>query len=400
MNRVENASNVPSTVRLSSIDAYRGFVMLLMMAEVLHCGKVAKAIPDNPIWSFLGCHQSHVPWRGCTLHDLIQPSFSFLVGVALPFSLAHRRARGLTLGRVLVHAGRRSFVLISLGIFLRSIGKPQTNFTFEDTLTQIGLGYFFLVLLGLARVSWQWLALALILIGYWASFALYPLPPADFEFAAVDVPSAWPHHLTGLAARWNKNTNLGWAADRWFLNLFPRETPFLANDGGYATLSFIPTLGTMILGLLAGGLLRRDDPPGRKVTLMVIMGILGLILGWSLDASGLCPIVKRIWRPSWVLFSGGWCFLFLAGLYAVLDVAGWQAWAFPLRVIGMNSITAYCLDHLIEDFLLSSLATHFGPKPFQIFGSAFEPFLTGAAVLAVYWLILYWLYRRGLFLRI
>ena len=164
--------------RLASIDAYRGFVMFLMMAEVLHLARMAKAFPDSPVWTFLAIHQTHVEWTGCSLHDLIQPSFSFLVGVALPFSLAARTARGQ---RFAVQArARRSggpILLVFLGVFLRSTGSKQTNFTFEDTLTQIGLGYFFLFLLGFARPRWQWLAFAVILVGYWAAFAVYP-PPA------------------------------------------------------------------------------------------------------------------------------------------------------------------------------------------------------------------------------
>src|SRR5581483_5969678 len=80
--------------RLTSVDAYRGLVMFLMMAEILKFALVAKALPGNDIWAFLAHHQTHVEWVGCSLHDLIQPSFSFLVGVSLPFSLAARRDRG------------------------------------------------------------------------------------------------------------------------------------------------------------------------------------------------------------------------------------------------------------------------------------------------------------------
>ena len=103
------------------------------------------------------------------LHDMIQPSFSFLVGVALPFSLASRLARGQSPGRMAGHAVWRSLVLVFLGIFLRSIGHRQTNFTFEDTLSQIGLGYTFLFLLGMRSVRVQWIAFVAIVVGYWAS---------------------------------------------------------------------------------------------------------------------------------------------------------------------------------------------------------------------------------------
>src|SRR3954454_10776620 len=80
--------------RLSSIDAFRGFVMFLMMYEVTHLPRVAAHFPHNAIWQALAYNQSHVEWVGCSLHDMIQPSFSFLVGVALPFSLASRRRKG------------------------------------------------------------------------------------------------------------------------------------------------------------------------------------------------------------------------------------------------------------------------------------------------------------------
>src|SRR5207248_2833828 len=134
----------PTPVRVAAVDAFRGFVMLLMMAEVLHFARVADKA-RSPVWQFLAYHQTHVEWAGCSLHDLIQPSFSLLVGAALPFSLAARRGRGQSAGGLLAHAAWRALVLILLGIFLRSVGKPRTNFTFEDTLTQIGLGYLPLV---------------------------------------------------------------------------------------------------------------------------------------------------------------------------------------------------------------------------------------------------------------
>src|SRR4030095_16360376 len=87
-----------------AVDTYRGFVMLLMMAEVLQLSKVAAAYPGNAFWSFLGYHQSHVPWSGCSLHDTIQPGFSFLVGVALPYSIASRIAKGGSFGKMFLHA--------------------------------------------------------------------------------------------------------------------------------------------------------------------------------------------------------------------------------------------------------------------------------------------------------
>jgi len=386
--------------RLASIDAYRGFVMFLMLGEVLHFCEVAAARPGSLLWSFLCHHQSHVEWTYGSLHDLIQPSFSFLVGVALPFSLASRALAGQSRGRMIAHAFWRAGILVALGIWLRSIGHPQTYFTFEDTLTQIGLGYGFLFLLGLRPVRDQWIALAVILVGYWVAFVLYPLPPGGFDYAAVGVPADWPHLFSGFAAHWNKNSNLAWAFDTWFLNLFPREKPFLFNGGGYATLSFIPTLGTMILGLIAGGVLRSPRPPSARVRWLLAAGGAGLASGWLLGATGICPVVKRIWTPSFTLWSGGWCFLILAAAYEVIDVLRRRSCAFPLIVIGTNSIAAYCMSWLFMRFIETSLVTHLGEGSFRALGDAYAPLLLGVLALGTVWLMLYWMYRKRIFLRI
>lgn len=386
--------------RLASIDAYRGFVMLLMMGEVLRLGRVARAAPESRFWAFLSYHQSHVTWIGCSLHDLIQPSFSFLVGVALPFSLARRADEGQPQWRRTLHAFGRALILVLLGVFLRSTGSRQTNWTFEDTLTQIGLGYGFLYLLALRSRRVQWIALAVIFISYWLLFALYPTPGPDFNWAKAGVKPDSPELLSGFAAHWGKNTNPAWAFDTWFLNLFPRERPFTNNGGGYATLSFIPTLGTMILGLLAGGVLRSDRDPVSKIKWLAAAGVIGLASGWLLGVTGVCPVVKKIWTPSWVLFSGGWCFLLLAGFYVVIDVWTRKRWAFPLVVVGMNSIAAYLIAHLWEGFIHDALPRHFGREWFTFAGKPYEPLIHGAAVLLVEWLVLYWMYKRKIFLRI
>jgi heparan-alpha-glucosaminide N-acetyltransferase len=377
----ESISDVRPAPRNVAMDAYRGFVMLLMMAEILQLAKVARAFPGNWLWAFLAYNQTHVGWAGCSLHDLIQPSFSFLVGVALPYSIASRLIKGGAFGRMFAHAIWRALLLVALGIFLRSLHSPQTNFTFEDTLTQIGLGYPFLFLLAMRPPRWQWIALGLILFGYWLAWALYPV--------------AGP----GFAAHWTKNNNLGQAFDVWFLNLFPRVEPFIANSGGYLTLSFIPTLGTMILGLIAGGWLRAEAPriPMKR---LVVAGFAGIAAGLLLHFTGICPVVKRIWTPSWTLFSGGACFLLLAAFIWIINIKGKRAWAFPLVVIGMNSIAAYLIAHLFETFIIDSFRINLGAHVFEFAGAGLAPLMRGLAVLTTYWLLLFWMYRRKIFLRI
>jgi predicted acyltransferase len=173
----------------------------------------------------------------------------------------------------------------------------------------------------------------------------------------------------------------------------------VANDGGYLTLSFIPTLGTMTLGLIAGRWLRAEAPsiPFRR---LLIAGVAGVAAGLLLHLVGVCPVVKRIWTPSWTLFSGGICFLMLAVFTWIMEAKGLRRWTFPLIVIGMNSIAAYLIAHLLPGFLVSSFRIHLGPDAFGIAGRALEPLLQGSALLLAYWLILFWMYRQRLFLRI
>jgi predicted acyltransferase len=399
------ALSVPSGTSLAlpqrniAVDAYRGLVMLLMMGEILSFGKVAKAHPDSLFWHILAYNQTHVEWAGMGLHDMIQPSFTFLVGVALPYSLASRMRKGESFGRMLGHTIWRSLVLIALGIFLRSTGSTQTNFTFEDTLTQIGLGYTFAFLLARCKPRWQWTAFGAILFGYWLAWALYPAPGPGFDYAAVGVPADWHYNFTGFASHWNKNSNLGQAFDVWFLNLLPRPSRFLFNGGGYLTLSWIPTLGTMLLGLFAGQWLRAAAP---RIPLKRFLMAAALLMaaGLLLHFTGICPIVKRIWTPAWTLWSGGVCFLFLTAFSWIIEVKHYRRWAFPLVVVGMNSIAAYLIDHLWEDFIVNNLHINLGYGIFRIFGTGLEPLMLGIAVMTIFWLILYWMYRRKLFLRV
>jgi heparan-alpha-glucosaminide N-acetyltransferase len=384
-----------------AVDAYRGFVMLLMMAEVMQLSVVALHYPHSVIWQVLGYNQSHVEWIGMSLHDTIQPSFTFLVGVAMPYSLRSRQRRGESFAQMFSHTVWRSFVLVALGIFLRSTHSTSTYFTFEDTLTQIGLGYTFVFLIARLPSKAVWTAFGVILFGYWLAWALYPLPSANFDYASVGVSPDWQssHLLHGFAAHWNKNANLGQAFDQWFLNRLPRSEPFRFNDGGYLTLSFIPTLATMLLGLLAGRwfIEKPGAIPFRK---LLIHATWLIVAGLALDLLGINPIVKRIWTPAWTLFSGGFCMLMLSAFSYVVDVRGHRKLAFPLVVIGMNSIAAYLMAHLWEDFLTASLKTHLGTHVLDAFGANVEPVVSGLLILAIYYVTMLWMYRNRVFIRI
>ncbi len=407
--------------RLVSLDAYRGAIMLFMASGGLALPAVAKNFPDSPIWRFLAFNTDHVPWIGCSLWDLIQPSFMFMVGVAMPYSIASRRAKGESETKILAHVLYRAVFLVLLAIFLTSNWSKGTEFVFTNVLAQIGLGYAFLYLL-LGR-GWrvQIAALAGILIGYWLLFFLWPLPGPGFDYHSVGWKDDWQRQ-PGWFAHWDKNTNAAADFDKWFLNLFPPADPakpFRFNQGGYQTLNFVPSLATMLLGLMAGEMLRTPKSKWHKLGWLIAAGAICLALGF-VAGEFVCPIVKRIWTPSWALYSAGWTFWMLAGFFWIIDIQGWKRWAFPLIVVGMNSIAMYCMAQLLKGWIRSSLQIHLGSlalpsltyfvKPllgmFNVavdpawLNDTFGPITQSAAVLLVLWLICLWMYRRGIFVRI
>ena len=382
-----------------SLDAYRGLVMLLLAFAAAHGDwwrPILEAHPEKT-WLVRLLHQfEHVDWAGVVIWDLIQPSFMFMVGVSMAFSYAVRAQRGQTYGQMFRHACYRALVLILLGVFLRSLDNDRTHWTFEDVITQIGLGYVFLFLLW-NRAGWiQLLAATTILVAYWALFALCPIAVDEVAVNRQET------QFSGFYAHWNKVDNPAHQADKWLLNLFPRDDggTFVANGGGYYTLNFIPSLATMIFGLMAGEWLRGVRGPWWKIGGLVLAAALALAIGWALDRFGICPIVKRIWTPSFAIASAGWCLLILASLYLVIDVLGVRFWAWPAVVVGKNSIAMYTMTYLIAAWVLRQLHIHFGERPFQIFGAEYQLLMENLAVAALLWLICFWMYRRQIFLRI
>jgi heparan-alpha-glucosaminide N-acetyltransferase len=436
----------PPHLRLASLDAYRGFVMLVMASSGLAFSNVVRSHPEwvtgdaeqtwsGWLWRTLAYQFDHVAWGGCAFWDLIQPSFMFMVGVALPFSAARRAAEGDSAAARWFHTLLRSFVLVALGVFLSSNGAAQTNFTYVNVLTQIGLGYPLLYLLN-GRARWvQFLAAAVVLGGYGAWFARTNVSADEdaqlrryvTEVKKGDVAKEFDQYA-GLAAHWNKHTNPAATVDRWLLNVTPRDVQkepawegrsFWVNGGGYQTLNFIPSLGTMIFGLMTGVLLRGDRSPGRKISAMLFAGLACFVVSMGLDTSIwpmkiagcdwiICPIVKRIWTPTWALFSTGWTLWMLAAFYYVIDVRGWRAWSFPLIVVGMNSIAMYCLAQLIKGWVGQSFRTHLTTVDLvtgwsvvpMLFEGTYGPILQQVLILFGLWLICWWMYRQRIFVKV
>lgn len=394
--RLPEAHPKPKSNRLLSLDTYRGLVLLLLCIEGpiwAWWAPIEEAFGDSAFWATIAYQAQHVTWVGCSVWDLIQPSFMFMVGVSMAYSMDKRRRMGNSWSNMFLHALYRSLVLILLGVFLRSAHSSQTNWTFEDVLTQIGLGYIFLFLLWNRPRKIQWIATAAILFGYYLLFALTPI------WETAGNPDGYPM-WSGYLANWNLNANPAHHADVWFLNLFPREAPFTFHEAGYNTLNFIPSLAIMILGLIAGEYLRNDWSESRKFTTLLIVGVCGVVIGSLIDRAGLCPLVKKTWTPTFTIFSGGWCFIILSVLFGVIDVKKIRGWNFPLIVIGMNSIALYMMIHFFPGWIDSTLKIHIGENYSHLFGDPFSRLVTNGVAAIVLWGVCYWMYRRKIFLKI
>jgi len=395
------------TERLKSLDAYRGLIMVVLafggFGLAGTAGLQLNTNPDSQVWAIVQNQLVHAQWAGCRCWDMIQPSFMFMVGVSLAYSYAKRKRIGHSYVRMLSHAAWRSIVLVFLGVFLSSNGQRSINWTFANVLCQIGLGYFFLFLLWRRSLRTQAIAAAVILIGTWLLYVLYPGTGIDIETGAPDVGVAaeWSQeHLADVGKPWHKNANVGHAVDLWLLNRFQREEPFEFNRGGYPTINFIPAITTMLFGLMCGELLRTDRPGRQKIKALVIAGLCGLALGQLLHLTGICPVVKRIWTPAWALFSSGWCCLILAALYGIVDVLRFHHWTCPLVVVGSNSIVMYCMSHELKPWVGVTVRMWLGQDIFRILGNSWEPTVRSIMIGLVFWLICFWLYRHKTFIRV
>lgn len=384
--------------------------MLLMASGGFGIAQMAAAHPGS-VWEFIKPQFAHQDWQGCSLWDLIQPSFMFMVGMAVPFSYAKRREHGQSFFGMAWHALSRSILLVALGVMLATrSGDKHTVFLFTNVLAQIGLGYFVLFLL--SRMGWEYImsGIILILAGYTWFFINHPLPTAQ-ELAAIAGMKDSAHGiLPGFAGHWNIHTNAAAAFDRWWLNLLPQAHPYQYTNGGYQTLNCIPALATMLGGALTGGFLMnsRKTDKGRCVTLLVT-GILLVVAGTALDLKilpvvgaqldqyTLLPVVKRIWTPSWALLSGGWVLVLLSVFYWLVEILGMRRLVFPLVVVGMNSIVIYLLHSLCAGWINENLHKHL---PETAFPAYWTPVIERCGVLFVLWLICWWLYKQKAFIKL
>jgi heparan-alpha-glucosaminide N-acetyltransferase len=361
--------------RLASIDAYRGFTMLAMASA----GLSLTPLLESHELGWLAHQLDHETWEGCTAWDLIQPSFMFLVGVAMPFSFSRRQKQGASWKQQFSHALSRCFLLALIGMFLDSYDQQIITVQFIRVLQQIALAYLLVFLVLHLSISMQLAVLIGILFLHPALYVLYA--------QSQGMENAWPPG-NNLGTKIDQSLNVPWLLS-YHVNFIPVST------GHYATLNALSSSATILSGVLVGRLLRAQTSPLSKIILLAGLGMGCLYLG--LELTRFVPMVKRLWTSSFAVYAGGWTLILMGGFYAIVDGLKFQKWAVPLVVVGMNSIAIYVFSGLagsnikraIEPFL------HLFDFPREI-----ALFSLALAALGVKWLFCYWLYRHKIFMRV
>jgi heparan-alpha-glucosaminide N-acetyltransferase len=363
----EPSSAVPvekSRARLVSLDAYRGLIMLTLLF-----GAIFHSLKGVPGWHWLYVQNEHVEWEGCVYWDLIQPSFMFMVGVAMPFALARRREAGDSWEKRFRHVLLRAFNLILVGIILDHVGAERIQIGFIRVLQQIAIGY--VLAFFVAEKPWrvQALTAAAILCGWTLIWMFNP----------------W----NGPGSPWiMSHQNIGSAFDYWMLGRY--------YDGYYVGLNAIPATATILFGVMAGGLIQKGLPHAETLRILIAAGVSAILVG--LAVSPALPLIKRIWTPSFAVYAGGWTTLMLALFYWIIEVKGHRRWAFPLVVVGMNSIAAYVIAgscgfwfKRVTGVWIKGLEEPMGKEWFPVFERVL--------FVAFAWGVLYWLWKRRIFFK-
>lgn len=351
----------PSPKRYLALDAYRGFIMIFLASNGFGFG----ALRSDPFWGSVAPWFDHVPWEGCVFWDLIQPAFMFMVGVAMPFALASRAERGAAFGDNLRHVAVRAFRLVLLSQVLISVSGNKLSFQLINVLSQIAFTYFLCFWIMQLRQSRQVIAAALILAGHWALFAIFPGPEGPFSKAG----------------------NVGEAIDLAVLGH--------TYGGNYVTINFLSSTVTTLFGVWAGQLLMGGRTHGEKLRILAVSMVLAFAGGLALTPWN--PMVKRIWTASFTLYSTGWVLLMLIAFYWVIEVKNRRRWAFPLMVVGMNSIFIYSLGQVLRGWINRSVGVF--TFNWEFIGTL-APVAQSLTVTLVMWYCCLWLYRRKIFFKL
>lgn len=375
-------SKVTST-RLQSLDALRGFDMLFIMGFAALVVNVCKLWPDCAVAQWFALQMEHVEWHGLRHHDTIFPLFLFLAGMSFPFSMENSLSKGLSRKQIAWKAVKRGFILVLLGMVYNGLFNLDfANLRIASVLGRIGLAWMFAALLYLyCKPRTLYVLVGVILIGYWLVMWLVP---------ASGDPYSWQDNLAGVVDR----------------ALLPGRliygNPALGTKSGWfdpeGFLSTVPAIATALLGMFTGRFVKIPEKKisgKRKVLYLLLAGVAFTAIGllWNY----VFPINKKLWTSSFVCILAGYSLILFALFYWIIDVKGWRKWAFPLRVIGMNSITIYLAQRIVD---FHGIGRFFFGGTASLCSGAWAPIVTSLGYVLVCWFFLWFLYRKKIFLKV
>jgi len=360
--------------RLMSLDALRGFDMLFIMGLTTWIVSVCRLLPSGGITDWLITQTEHTEWHGLTHYDTIFPLFLFIAGISFPFSIAKQRASGKSAQRILYKIIKRGLLLVLLGLVYNGIF--QINFPdlrVASVLARIGLGWMFAALL-FTKFNTRICVIisGIILIGYWLLLWLIPNGSDPFSF----------------------ENNLVGVVDRILLPGRLHEKTFDPEG----ILSTLPAIVTALLGMFTGQFVRLSNEriSGHKKALyMVGVAIVFILIGWLW--SYWFPINKKLWTSTFVLVLAGYSLIMFALFYYIIDVKGYKRWSFFFRVVGMNSITIYLAQRIIN---FRQITNFFFGGTVSLCPEDIGRLVSATGYIIVCWLFLYVLYKKNIFLKV
>ena len=374
MTTIEATQKV-SNGRLRSLDVFRGITMFLLIAEGtrLYSALTKISSPDSILGKIV-LQFHHHQWNGLHFWDLIQPYFMFIVGVAMVFSLKKRQESGATWGQTFQHIFFRCLILFLLGVILHCGYKGKLVWELWNVLTQLSFTILVAFLIFRLPISTQLIISIILLIITELLYRLILIEGFDQPFV--------------------KGHNFGSWMDMILMGKI--------NDGGWVAINCLPTAAHTIWGVLAGKVLISSRSDLQKIKLLGLAGLVGVIVGYGMDWSGITPIIKRICTSSFVIVSGGWCLVTLAFCYWLVDMMGYKKWTTFFTIVGMNPIFIYMFSNTVggkwfNNFI--SIFTH-GFLDWLHVAEITTNVINALVVLALEWCLCYWLYKRRIFLKI
>lgn len=380
-----NTVAAPSRRRLASLDALRGFDLFFLIALGPIVRSFASAADvgwlNDSMWLF-----NHFAWEGFSPWDLIMPLFLFMSGASIPYALSKYRSCKATRSDLARHLAKRVVLLWIFGMICQGnlLGlDPNRIFLYSNTLQAIATGYLVTALLFVfTSRRTQFIVAPALLLAYWALM----------QFVTADGYGGGNYTPDGNLAEWVDRTVLGRFRDG--ASVADGEVVFAEWYHYTWILSSINFAVTVLTGLFAGYVAKDQMSDSRKLQWYFLGGVAMIILGvlWGLQM----PIIKPIWTSSMVLFSSGWCFVLMGLFYYWVDSKGHKRGSEWLRVFGMNSIAAYML---VEVFNFRCLGMPLFHGLEQYIGAWYQFLLTVWNAAVIYVILLY-LHKRGIFLKV